>query len=223
MHHGNVVFCYRGLLKTGGPGVTEIVGGALQRIHLADSPPAVDPVQDVSALGPVTALAVDSRGRLAVAVSGASSGLYRLPLSGEPALLTSVLKPADAKFNAGGSALFVLDDVTKRIAVLPGSLDAGDFKVLPSADVDAFSVSADGTQLFLAKHGEPSVQVYDTSSQAVIAELPIDFQPAAIEPISKSTFLLREQRDAAGSALHVLDARQKPAIYFVPSGKEDLQ
>jgi hypothetical protein len=197
--------------------------GALQRVHLADSAPAVDPIQDVSALGPITALAVDSRAHVAVAVSGASSGLYRLPVSGEPALLTSVLKPADAKFNADGSALYVLDDVSRRIAVLPGSLEGGDFQVLPSADVDGFSLSADATQLYLAKHGEAFVQVYDTSSQAVIAELPVDFQPAAIEPISKSTFLLREQRNAAGSALHVLDARQKPAIYFVPSGKEDLQ
>jgi hypothetical protein len=84
------------------------------------------------------------------------------------------------------------------------------------------AVSASGTYLMLTDRGTRSVRVYETATRTLADTLVLDFAPAYMQRISTgATFLLNRPR--AKEWLLVLDATDKPRVYFVPAGEEGEQ
>jgi DNA-binding beta-propeller fold protein YncE len=198
----------------------------LQRIRLSDAGPAADEPMDLSAWGPVTALAIDPAGRqIAFGVAGA--GLYRFVAGQTPALLSSMAQPAALAFDATGQHLFAVDLDQQQISEFDPGSSALQFALLAQPDTPAvkpvgLAVSGDGRYLLLADSAAHTVRVYETASGALANTIPLDFAPSRFEALSSnSTFLLNG--DNSNEWLLVLDAREVPGISFVPASQEVRQ
>jgi hypothetical protein len=200
-------------------------GGQLQRVRLAGGQAAVDDPLDLTPWGVPTTLAIDASGRrIAFGIAGA--GVYLIDGAQPPALLTSMARPAVAAFSDSGR-LFAVDADARRIVEFGPDLSPTDFAVVDNADDAAFdpvglAVSGTGKYLMVADRGTQTVRVYETETRTLADTIGLDLAPTHMHRLSDgATFLLNRPR--AGEWLLVLDATDKPRVYFVPGGEEAAQ
>jgi hypothetical protein len=197
----------------------------LQRIKLADSGiSAGDPV-DLSALGKLTALAIDPAGRRIVfGIAGA--GLYSLDEGQSPVLLVSMTRPTAAAFNDAGH-LYAVDAESRKIMEFGADGSPADFAVVDLPEGAAFhpvglAVSGTGNYLLVADRESRALRVFATATRTAMDPIPLDFAPVHLERLSTGASFLLNRPDAKQWLL-VVDAADAPRVYFVPAGGENVQ
>jgi len=196
----------------------------LQRVRFSEIPSAEAPV-DLNPFGAVSALAIDSNGRIAVGFN--NSGLYLLDGSSSPVLLASIHQPAAAVFDETGNRLYAVDLDQQSILQVSSGAGPSAFASLGRPDGSAskpvgMALSAGSRYLLLADSAGSAILVYNTNSGSLAYTLPLDFPPSHMEPLSASpTFLLNDPR--SDGWLLVLDASKTPLVYFVPRSQDESQ
>jgi hypothetical protein len=200
-------------------------GNQLQRVAVSSKGVAADTPIDLSSLGQATALTIDPTGQQIVfGVSG--SGLYLATPSQSPALLSSMANPVAAAFDDSGVNLYAADLGQQQIVTFQSGSGPIPFASLTRADGTAstpvgLGLSAGSRYLLAADSATRSVLVYDTGSQNLVNTIPLDFSPSRFDALSTGpSFLLNGDR--SNEWLLILDARQTPAVYFVPATQEQL-
>jgi len=197
----------------------------LQRIRVSDAGAVADAPIDLSPWGQVTTLAIDPTGQqMAFGIAG--MGLYQFGPGNPPVLVSSMVSPVAAVFDAAGRRLYAVDSDRQRIMAIDFGSSAMEFASFLQADTAAvaavgLAVSGDGRYLVLADSTAQAVRVYETASRILIETIPLDFPPTRFEGLLSGTFLLNG--DNSNEWLLVLDARQAPRLSFVPANREPVQ
>jgi hypothetical protein len=200
-------------------------GARLQRVRFAADQVSVDDPVDLRLWGAVTTLAIDPSGRQ-IAFGIAGSGIYVMDGTQSPALLVSMTRPAAAAFSDTGR-LYAVDAETRRIVAFGSDLSPAEFTIADPADGVEFepvglAVSTTGSYLMVADRGTRTVRVYETATRTLANTLPLDFDPVHMQRLSiGATYLLNQAQGK--DWLLVLDATDKPRVYFVPAGEEEAQ
>ena len=198
----------------------------LQRIHVSHDEVAADPPVDLSSwgAGQITTLAIDPAGRqIAFGVAGA--GLFFSAPDSSPVLLSSMMRPAAATFDETGNRLYAVDLDQQRILEFDSASAGFEFTSLAHADQSplnpvGMAVSRDARYLLLTDSATRAVLVYETETHNLVNSIALDFAPSRMEPLSSDSYLLNGDNNREW--LLVLDARQTPAVYFVPAGGKEL-
>jgi hypothetical protein len=194
--------------------------GLLQRIRFSAPGPVADPPLDISSLGHLTTLAINTAG--AKIAFGVDAGqLYLLENSQLPALISSnVAQPTCVVFDDAGQHLYALDAATQRILQFDSGGGETEFVTLDGTDLAVgLAVSANGRYVLVTGTAK-TVRVYETLSRSLVNTISLDFSPSRMERLSADpVFLLNG--DNAGEYLLVLDTRGTPAVYFVPAATEE--
>jgi hypothetical protein len=164
--------------------------------------------------GGVTALAVDSQGRI---VAGLPDGVYLF----DPQAPASLLAPVQGAVaialagdrlwaaGAGGEIVEVEDYAGRPKAVLLASVP----------DPVGLAVSPDGKSLFVAGRADRAVEIYDLASRTTAGRLPLEVEPTTLEALSADALWLLRASAAGSDPLWVLKARPEPGLWFVPVGR----
>jgi WD40 repeat protein len=203
-------------------------GGQLQRIRLSDSDVSVDSPVTLATTGPVTVLAIDPTGQqIAMGITGPdAAGLYLIHVGQSPARLSSMAQPVAVAFDETGSRLYAADADAQQVLEFDSGAGGFEFARLSPPDGPALNpvglaVSGNGRYLLLAESTTRTVLVYETASRNLVNTISLDFAPRGLEALSSGpSFLLNG--DGSKEWLLVLDARQVPAVYFVPAKVEEL-
>jgi hypothetical protein len=176
--------------------------------------------------GVLTALLSEKSGAaILFAMSGPASGVYRLSAGGSPELLVSIADPAALTVDRAGT-LFTADHAG-RIWELPHAFSNA-AAALPwedSADPfepAALAVSESQDALYVFGKTARLMRVYSRSSRVEQAELPLDAQPAGIQPLPLPTRYLLTTSGQPGDPLLLLDTESpsKP-VSFIPAASEE--
>jgi hypothetical protein len=200
-------------------------GNQLQRIRVTASEALVDAAAGFSPSGRLTTLALDPAGRqVALGVEG--TGLYLFEAGQSPALLSAMARPAAATFDDTGRRLYAVDLDSQQIVEFDSGSGPLEFAALAqtAAPVPApagMAVSANGRYLMVADSSSRAIRVYETASRSLVTTIALDFAPTRLERLASDPLFLLNG-DAGNEWLLILDARQTPAIYFVPAGQEEL-
>jgi hypothetical protein len=169
-------------------------------------------VVDLSALEHVSVVAIGNSGESLLI--GAEGGLYFAAKGGEVRLIAAIGKPvaialagADAFVAAGG--VFEIHDYAGQAAVLTFAEEA---------DAVGLQAARDGKRLIVA--AARSISVYDVASRTVAARLDLDFTPTMLSRLGSETTFALNSGAAGVEPLYVIDAGREPAVFFVPSGRE---
>jgi hypothetical protein len=199
-------------------------GNQLQRVRLSDTSVSPDAPLDLSPWGQPSTLAIDPSGRQ-IAFGVVGSGLYLFQVGQSPALLSALVRPVAATFDDTGVRLYAADIDQQQIVEFDSGAGPTSFASLAQSDGSVLNpvglaVSAGGAYLMLADSTSRTVRVYNTDSQNLANTIPLDFAPTRLEALtSDPTFLLNDTDRKEW--LLVLDARQTPAVYFVPAGQQE--
>jgi hypothetical protein len=197
--------------------------GQLQRVRLSAREAIADAPVAWAPAGQVTTMAIDPLGRQ-IAAGVANVGLYLLDKDGPLALL-SRMEPAVVAFDHTGRTLYAAVLESRQILEFESASGPAVFAALgdassPSADPAGLAASDDGRYLLLADRASREVRVYETASRTLTNSIPLEFAPSRLESLSRgSTFLLNG--DKSSEWLLLLDTRQVPAVYFVPTRREE--
>jgi hypothetical protein len=167
---------------------------------------------DLSALEQVSVVAVGNSGENLLI--GAEGGLYLAEKGGEVRLIAAIAKPvaialegADAFVAAG--EVFELQDYAGKATLMTF---AGEAEAL------GVQVERGGKRLIVAS--SRSVAVYDVASRTVAARLDLEFTPTMLSRLGSETTFMLNSGAAGVEPLYVIDAGREPAVFFVPSGRE---
>jgi len=171
---------------------------------------AGEPVDLSNLPGTVSALAVDSSGKLLAGVAGENGGVY---LDGR--LLAAAAYPA--AITVAGADLYFTDRERDQVWQVLGYAEQ------PAAVVFAAGVAgAAGVQVYdgrLYAAGSQGLEVFDLASRAPMAHIDLEFTPTQMVSFGeKALWLLNAP--TGEEPLYVLSAAGAPAVYFVPAGRE---
>ncbi len=194
--------------------------GLLQRVRFSAPGPVPDLPLDISSLGHMTTLAINTTGA-GIAFGVDAGQLYLVENGQSPALLSSTIaQPAAAAFDDSGQRLYALDAATQRIIEFDSGAGGAEFVTLDSTDTAVGLAVSANNRYVLVTGAAKTVRVYETSSRNLVNTIPLDFSPSRMERLSAdSVFLLNGA--SSSEYLLVLDARETPRVYFVPAASED--
>lgn len=168
-------------------------------------------IVDLTSLEGVRALAIDNSGDSVLA--GADGGVYLAGKDGAVRRLASLESPAalairgsDLFVAAGG--VFEIKDYAAQPALLPFS----------DAAAVALHVAPGGDRLVVAT-GE-AVFIFEIASRSVATRLNLDFQPTMLTRLGSAALFVLNSGKAGVEPLYVVNAAAVPAVFFVPSGRE---
>jgi DNA-binding beta-propeller fold protein YncE len=199
-------------------------GSQLQRVHLAGAGASADPPLDLSPWGQPSALALDPAGRqIAFGVTGL--GLFLFKAGQPPVLQSSMAQPAALAFDDTGLRLYAVDLDQQQIVAFDSGSGPLVFASIAQADGSSLkpvglAVSGGGRYLLLADSTTQAVRVYETASQTLVNTIALDFAPTRFDALSTGPVYLLNG-DNSKEWLLVLDARQVPAVYFVPASQQE--
>jgi len=194
---------------------------SIQRVQLLVGSPQLDPPIDTSFLpGPISALAVDTKGRIAVGVSDpAAGGVYLFSFDKPPAQIASVNDPSALVFS--GKGLYIADRQSRSVLEIPDLAAGGIAPFLAEQDgvVDpaAIAISPDQRRFYLASREDRTLRVYQINTRSLIAELPLDSEPSRIDSLSQPSLFALNTRQKPTDSLLLLDGRSGDSVYFVPA------
>lgn len=177
--------------------------------------------------GTLASLALSSRGETLFAglLAEDSGAIYRSSDSAWTLLSTTKGAPA-LTLSAKEDLLFAADLATGDLLRIanPASPEAPAPLLWPaqsSQPVLALALSKDSKHLMLALGGDqPSIQIWDPSSQEITATLALDAPPSGLETLPASPYLLLNQRSKPGDIITILAERfAQPGVFFVPVGE----
>ncbi len=191
-------------------------------------PGAASPAQSIDLTpfgGALAVLAADSSGQqVAVGFSGNSGGVYAMNRTHGFAQVLSLAKPVALTFSADGLTLYALDaataqvwqvnlaDLTSQSFALSGLLDPIGMALVPNVVPNGASRQT----IYIAGGQDKLLQAYDAASGALLATLPLGFEPSTIDVLGTNSYLLGP-RASANNPLWSFRAAPVPAVYFVPA------
>ncbi len=192
--------------------------GWLQTLSLLPANPTAGAYIDLSSLGGTLAsVAVDANGKqVAIALAGASAGLYLMTASGSFAPVLQLANPVALSFSNDATQLFAIDTASLQLAVV--NLANFDFQMAPLAGLaDPFALREGTNQkLYVASRSDRLLREYDLTSLQAVADLPLSFTPTGIEQFGANSFVVAS-RMLPTDPLWLLTNVAQPAAYFVPA------
>jgi hypothetical protein len=186
--------------------------------------PVAGALVDVSSLGALTAIAADAAGQqIVVAVSGDKSGVYQAS-GGQFTLLSSMAKPVSLSFSSDGQTLYALNAPTAAAtaSVTAVALPSRGLQTLalpgitnPIA-IQSFEDSQNRQLLYIAGGTDRMVRILDVSSQQILMDVALSFQPTGLDPFGSSSFVLAS-RSTSANPLWLFAVAPQPGAYFVPA------
>ena len=131
-----------------------------------------------------------------------------------------------AAFSDSGR-LYAVDAETRRIVEFDAYSNPSDFVIADVVDGATFepvglAISGSAGYLMVTDRGARTVRVYDTTNRTLTDTIHLDFAPSHMQRLSTgATYLLNRARGK--DWLLVLDATDKPRVYFVPAAAEVAQ
>lgn len=198
-----------------------LTGGWFQTVAGYPGAPATGALVDLSSLGGAfSALAVDAPGKqIAVAVSGQNGAVYQAA-NGQFTLLASMTKPVSLSFSNDGQTLYALDAATLQVTA--ASLSGHGFQTLALSGltnpiaIQAFEDTQGRQLLYVADASARILRILEVSSQQIVTDLPLSFQPTTIGAFGNSSFVLAS-RSQSTNPLWLLASTPQPAAYFIPA------
>jgi hypothetical protein len=173
---------------------------------------------DLSPLGgSLAAVGVDATGKqIAVAMSGAQSGLYVMTASQAFAPVLPLANPVAVSFSSDGTQLFGIDAATRQLAVLSLSSLAVQMTSLGGL-ADPFAVQQGaGQKLYIASRSDRLLRQLNLAGAEAAADLELSFTPTGIEQFGANSFVVAS-RLQPGDPLWLVTNGTQPAAYFVPA------
>jgi hypothetical protein len=178
-------------------------------------------VVDASSLGgEIGALAVDALGKqISLGVGGEDGGVYRTS-DGQFTRLASMVKPVSLSFSSDGQTLYALDAATAQVKALLLSGSGVQNLALPGIAnpiaVQSLIDSQNRSVLYVAAGSDRLLRILDVSSQQILTDVPLHFQPTSLDPFGTSSFVLLSRSQSA-NPLWLFAGTPQPAAYFVPA------
>lgn len=195
-----------------------IYSASRQRVEvwraLGDVPEQVT-AADISDLGSVVALAAGDR---AAAVATEDGAVYVIR-EGSSRLAARVTRPGGIAIS--GNDLFVTDRDRNEVLRIANYVEAGDAVLFANEArgvTDPVAVAVARGRVLVASGSDRNIVIYDANSGAQTGRLDVDFEPARIDALYGSLFVLNA---GGGEPLQVLDAGETPAVYFVPARRAE--
>lgn len=161
-------------------------------------------------------VAVTAAGSLAALATGEGE-VFAVRPDSAPRLLVRLGQPAGMAI--AGSDLLVADRAREEILRIDNFAEAAAVALVAGSGLgisDPVGVAVAGGKLYVASGAGRSVAVFDYPSTDFITRLEVDFEPTRIEPLARSIYILATG-DGDNEPVQVLDASQRPAVYFVPA------
>jgi hypothetical protein len=196
-------------------------GSWFQTIAGFPGAPLAGAVVDASSLGgEIGALAVDALGKqISLGVAGEDGGVYRSS-DGQFTRLASMAKPVSLSFSSDGQTLYALDAATAQVKAVLLSGSGVQTLALPGIAnpiaIQSLEDSQNRPVLYVAAGSDRILRVLDISSQRIVTDVPLDFQPTGLDPFGSSSFVLVSRSEPA-NPLWLFTSTPQPAAYFVPA------
>lgn len=195
--------------------------GWFQTISGLPGAAAAGALVDVSSLGgEFSAVAVDTPGKQIVVAVGGENGAVYQATNGQFTRLVSMAKPVSLSFSNDGQTLYALDAATLQVTA--ASLGGHGFQTLalpgianPVA-IQSLIDSQNRQLLYVACGSDRLLRILDVSSQQIVMDAPLDFQPSSLDPFGSSSFVLAARSQSA-NPLWLFTSTPQPAAYFVPA------
>jgi hypothetical protein len=178
------------------------------------------PLSLLSLGGSLSSVAAHGR-LLAIGITGEHSGVYDV-INGNFVPLLDISRPVALAFSEDGTTLYALEGDAKQVIEVHFGAGHANFSVaswrLPMDDAVALRPAHDPSNrqiLYVAGRNDRALMAFDSSSHESIAQIPLSFEPTAVEPLGKNEFILRS-RPTASDPLWTLANAPQPAVYFVP-------
>jgi hypothetical protein len=197
--------------------------GWFQTVSGFPKAPVAEAPVDISPLGGAfTAIAADTLGQqIVVAVSGDKGGVYQAG-GGQFTSLASMAKPVSLSFSSDAQTLYVLDAATASVTAVALSSRGFQTLALPGIvnpiAIQSQNDSQNRPLLYIAGGTDRMVRILDVSSQQILMDLPLTFQPTGFDPFGSSSFVLASRSNSA-NPLWLFAVAPQPGAYFVPAVK----
>ncbi|MCX6620066.1 MAG: hypothetical protein NTY38_03110, partial [Acidobacteria bacterium] len=189
--------------------------------NLRQAPSAGDPT-GLTAAGDITAIAVDSAGRLLIAIAGEETGGIYLQAAESSRLIWKAARPTAFAFTNQDQDLYTADAATSQIWLVQDYAGAAS-AALFSEDAGALvglAVSSDARRLFAASAEAKAVTVFDAASRAAVARVNLDCAPTELRRFGDHDLWLLNSGIAGEDPLYVFSGIGEPGAWFVPAGRE---
>jgi hypothetical protein len=154
-----------------------------------------------------------------VAVSGDKGGVYQAS-GGQFTLLASLANPVSLSFSSDRQTLYALDAATAAVTSVAVASRGLQTLALPGIAnpiaIQALEDSQNRQLLFIAGGSDRIVRILDATSQQVLMDVPLSFQPTGLDPFGSASFVLAS-RSKSESPLWLFAVTPLPAAYFVPA------
>lgn len=185
--------------------------------NLAKTPAAGEAIDLAALPGEVTALAAAGEDVLIGIAAEQGGGIYLCAAGAAPRLLAEAAAPS-ALILHGRDAWFT-DRARSQVWQVRNF--AEEATPLLFADVDApVGLQLAGKRLYVAGAGSRTLDVFDLDARAAAERIELEFTPATLAACGEKPLWLM---NAAGGEepLYVLEGGDRPAVYFVPAGREE--
>jgi hypothetical protein len=186
------------------------------------------PVLSLAAMkGSLSAIATDLHGaHIAIGIAGSGAGIYQVENGVNIVPLFTSFEPAALAFSDDGGTLYSLDRSSNKVwAQNMADLSSQSWSLDGLTDPVALRSTHDATQrdvVYVAGGTDQLLLAYDSSTHAVVASVPLSFQPNVIEPLGPHSFVLGSRSTSADTLWSFTNAPQ-PAVYFVPATPLNLR
>jgi len=191
--------------------------GWIQTLSGLPGNPVASGYISIAALGgSLSAVAVDSKQQVAIAVTGPGAGVYLLTGGQSFAPVLQLANPVALAFSSDGTQLFAIDSASGNLAILDLA-SFGSHTMLLQGITDPFAVSSGpGGKVYIAGRNDHVLQEYDLGSGQPLAQVPLYFAPTQIEQFGANSFLLAPRVQPA-DPLWLATSGAQPLPYFVPA------
>jgi len=169
----------------------------------------------------VRSLAMDSSGHVLAAVeSEEAGGLYLLAAGAPGRLLVRIDRPAGIALGNGERDALVADAARSQVWWVRDFATTGEVALFAIAagarsELAGLAVSRDGRKLIVADRGERALAVYELATQALVAQLSLDFSPSGIEALGAG--MLHLVKHGGPQPFYVFSESPQPGVYFIPA------
>jgi hypothetical protein len=197
------------------------VGNWFQSITGFPSAPVAGAVIDVSSLGgSLTSVAVDAPGKqIAVGLSGDKGAVYTATADWV-APLVSIARPVSLSFSSDGQTLYALDAATLQVTAVDLRSHGFQTLALPGIGnpiaIRSLLDSENRRALYIAGGSDRMLRILDVSSQQIVMDVRLNFQPTSIDPFGSNSFVLAYRAESV-NPLWLFSSTPQPGAFFVPA------
>ena len=175
-----------------------------------------------SLAGRILALAVSDNGSHVVAAIE-NEGVFVLTAGTEARRIASLTRPNAIALS--GEDLFIADGERQEILRVTSFADGGSPELFVGAgqgleDPVGLAISRDRSLLLVSSRASRSLAVLRSGTGEVVTQVPLDFEPSDIVPLTESLLWLNPRADS-GAPLQVAEGRLDPTVWFVPMVRAD--